>query len=403
MLFWLNFIILNRAIFWPINKINLIKMDLVGINIKFNINSISSLDLYNPDVFEAIKYQACNLVDSLDWDNALKYANQLEEKISGIKPKNNNQQSIHIALQFWILRLRLFSYGSLSAQDKTDFIKKELGRMLSLGLDVKRSMVKYLDFYGSIGLLQKESEGIAYAITNSEEVFGKNIQGFQNANFKPTIANWVKEYQSILKSSSGVKIQPGAFHIVKFIGSNPYVKYLDQEEREILKEILDLYNWLLSPVIYDSGTKNSSQSQPYTNQQNFALPADLQENASIQQSVPPVVPLPPKAVGKKPMEEVSGKPAAPLPAVYSKTKIQGYDARQSGSFNVQDFLNKSAQEYSGRGLNFGGLGKDAPKIVKTAAASGSDAKTQPVPAAESTEQKIDKKLRDLENRTKENK
>ena len=112
-------------------------------------------------------------------------------------------------------------------------------------------ITKALDFYGSIRPLQKEAGSMVNAIKTSTEVFGSNIRAFQDLNFKPTLANWIKEYLSVLTVEGSVnRVAPSSFHIVKFLDSNAYVKLLTKNEKDALREILDLLNLLMEPISY---------------------------------------------------------------------------------------------------------------------------------------------------------
>ncbi len=69
------------------------------------------------------------------------------------------------------------------------------------------------------------------SVSISASALGSNLGAFQQMGFKPTIANWLREYQVIIQSREAIKTEPGAFHIVKFMDTNKYVRLLKPEER----------------------------------------------------------------------------------------------------------------------------------------------------------------------------
>ncbi|MDP3741569.1 MAG: hypothetical protein Q8R08_04590 [bacterium] len=60
---------------------------------------------------------------------------------------------------------------------------------------------------------------------------------------KPTIGNWIKEY---IRVNIG-KGERGSFDQVSFINKNQNVAKLPREQKELLKKILDFYDWLVYP------------------------------------------------------------------------------------------------------------------------------------------------------------
>lgn len=291
-------------------------MDYTKIKTQIDLEAISAGELFDRQNFEAIKFQAYNYIDSLDWDNALKFANQIERKISNITPNKNQDINFYNILVFWILRLRIFAFNSLSLQDRLELLHKNCVKIVLSGLDIKTHLSKALDFYGSIHPLQKEVESIVNALSTSTEVLGNDTTAFQMLNFKQTLANWIKEYLSTLSvGGTAVRAVPSSFHIVKFMDSNVYVKALSNKEKDALREILDLLNLLLDPIA-NVRLDEARKPQVVRTQQDVAYMAsqrgDLNSLPKVESVKPAPVVLPKIEPAKPVMPKVEPKPVPPV-------------------------------------------------------------------------------------------
>jgi hypothetical protein len=225
-----------------------------------------------------------------------------------------------------------------------------------------------LSSYESVGVASNIKREFLSALNGNREVFGSNQEAFLQQNLKPTTDSWLKEYQSSLQYSSGVKVEPGVFDIVKFIDANKYVKLLTAEEKSFLKELLDFYNWLLSPVVLvQNFTEEAAAEAPYVVKEKFVMPEEVRSVEKPQPEVkrqPPAVPTAPK----KPVEEKIVKEAVnplvqPLKSVI-RPKIEADQTPHSieelqaamplRPINIQDILSKKKTlEHEGSGLKMG--------------------------------------------------
>ncbi len=237
-----------------------------------NLNASSILDEEN---FEAIKYRACDYIDSLDWDGAVSFARTLEEKLERLQLDNSEEQIGLNVLRFWVLKLRLFSFSNLSVLEQKDLLKDHAAFIIQSGLDLNRVITRYFSFFASEKIIKEESKSLIFALNNNKENLGTQIDEFQKFNFRPTVGNWIREYQTVFKSSADMNMEPGAFHIVKFLDTNSYVKYLTSEEKDVLKELLELYNWLSSPIAYvEERQAAKKETTPYITQERFVIPEE---------------------------------------------------------------------------------------------------------------------------------
>jgi hypothetical protein len=258
-------------------------MDYSKINIYLKIEQVDPADLLLPENLQSLKYTAYNLIEYLDWDGASVFATELKRKLSQISPKDLNEKNGLRVLSFWLLRLKLFSYGNLKSNEKSELFKENFVEALQEGLDIKKSVIRYLDIYDSPKIIFEETSYLASLLNSSPELLG-DTYAFSAGEFKQTVANWIKEYQPMVKVASEMQQSPGTFHIIKFMDSNKYVKLLSAEERDVLKELLDFYNFLLSPITYidvKSAEADSAPSIPYMSSQRMTMPSVVQGGSKI--------------------------------------------------------------------------------------------------------------------------
>lgn len=306
------------------------QIDSAQINRYINIGDLDAQDLMVPENFESIKYAAYNIIDEFQRDRALIFANKLELLVKGLDSSDKQEAYVKRIFTYWVLRLKIFAFGKLKLQEKISLLKEHMVKAASFGLEVKPQIIDYLNSYYSKNFVDEATRNYILAINGSQEILGTD-PSLPQAGFKPTLGNWLREYQATLQASNEDKGGAGTFHILKFLDTNPQVKFLKAEEKEILKSLLDFYNWLLNPVFYVTEIKDESPVS-YINRQKFILPPEEvrplvsvpQQPAVIPQVKPPTVALPKfsspssglnlqgGAGGvnlKPPLPPISGKPA----------------------------------------------------------------------------------------------
>lgn len=347
-----------------------------------NLISETKLNLsLEPENFENIKFLAYNFIDNKDYDGALNFGKWLDGELKIYKIENNNQLYYFRILEYWVLRLKLFGFSSLGTNETTDLLKKSAVKILINQLDLKRAIYSFLNYYGSDDLILDYSKDFSSALSVNQEILGISQEFITKLNFKPTVENWLKEYSTVLTNQlNGLKVSPGAFNILKFIDNSSYTKYLRDDEVEVLKDLLDLYNWLQNPIASTQEVR-ASQTFEYTNTQRLELPKEISEPVKNPPVVPPVVPAPKIALNFK-------------------------DTEENAKVNVQDIVKKRVNtevKNEGPGLYFGsnpavsgqGTAGSGSKLTSPSLSlerRGMDAKVQGPD--------IDKKLQELDSRKK---
>jgi hypothetical protein len=272
-------------------------LDMDDLKKRMNINTgdLESTDILSGDCFECVKYKAYNLIDIQNYSNVLKYASSLESKLQELEPENAEERERYKILQYWVLRLKLFAFSSLSEGEKLAILKEFTKEILSIGLDIRRILYNFLNFFETDTIILGYSRVFLTALIANQELLGSDEQHFMQSNFKPFVSNWLLEYQGVVRLSGKMGLDPGAFHLVKFMDSNKHVKYLKPLEKETLRELLDLYNWLLNPFS-SSGSHNFIKPSSFVQLDSVSL----QKAASKFTDEPVIAPnvLIPKAVGQ---------------------------------------------------------------------------------------------------------
>ena len=257
-----------------------------------NFPSFDLREIFNPGVFDDIKYQSFYFIECIDRDGAARYAGMLEKALQEVSVQTEEQGLMNEILIFWMLRLKLFGFESLSDQEKTDLFKKYIIDILKNELDLKGAIFRYIDIFESGSVVTQQTKDFITSLSGCQVALGSNEDTFKKVNFVPTISRWLKQYQQSI-NKRGMNLKPAAFDLVNFVDNDPYVKYLNPDELEILKRLLELYNWLLNPIIYVDKKSPEEPRGSYINSQKFELPEDVfQEPQSQPKPVPPVAPRP---------------------------------------------------------------------------------------------------------------
>lgn len=271
-------------------------MDNLGFQADVDLESMSTEQLLQRDNFEAIKDKAYSIIDSKDLDAALDYARRLEEKLSIFHPVSEQDSYFYYILRYWALRLRLCAITSMRPQERVQLFKKNILEIIQNDLNIKQTLFGYINFFGSSDTITEETKTFMQAMGANQEVLGENQKAFETSGFLPTVANWLKEYQGMARIQSiGAKMDGGAFRILKFFDSNPNIKLLSEDEKDNLKSLLGLYNWLAAPIVQQPKVPAGPK---YIQSQRFQLPPEVLNNqpqdltppaAALAKPLPPVV------------------------------------------------------------------------------------------------------------------
>jgi|GEM_PF-3819123 len=308
-----------------------------------DINQLDPRSIFDEEVFEGIKYHAYIFIDNKDYDGAVAFANQLQKLLFGIRPSDSKEKSLYNILEYWVLRLKLFGFDNLDVKTQTDLLKNNIVKMLKNGLDVRSVLFDSIDRYQSSGIITDITKGYLNTLLNSSQGLGESEE-FKKKGFSATVSNWLRQYQESINKRGG-ETQPGRFDIINFMNISKLTQAINIEDKEVLKNLLDLYNWLLSPIVYVEDQK-MAQGLSAVTKRKYQLPESLQPGA-VTKPAPPLrqPPRPPVEVPPLPNDQSTQRSfsqniePAKSPVVFPTRPV-----------NIQDILNKRGGDNS-PGLN----------------------------------------------------
>jgi hypothetical protein len=230
-----------------------------------NLFDLNPEEIFQAEAFDDIKYKSFYFIESIDRQGAADYSKILEKALEQNVSSGESNRVMYQILVFWMLRLKIFGFECLSTEDKSDLFKNNTANILEGELDLKGAILRYIDIFESGAAVKEETKSFINSLISSPELLGSNLGSFRKNNFQPTVSNWLRQYQYSI-NKRGVNINPAAFDVVNFINSDVNVKYLTPQELEILKRLLELYNWLVSPIIY-SDNKMAERQTSYIQSQ----------------------------------------------------------------------------------------------------------------------------------------
>ncbi len=252
------------------------------------LKDIEPSKVFELEIFTKIKYEAAALIDNQEKDGAAEYARYLVNVLENVEPRNNKQFEIYNVLFFWLYRLKIFAFSSLSLQEQLDIFKHEIVQIFLLKLDLVETVSESLKILSGSDFLEKRTKDYMLALIDSDATLGN----FKEGNFNGQVKSWLAEYrQSMAKKGSGMS-DFGAFHILNFFNSSKYTKGLKEGEKEVLKSVFELFNWLNEPIIYAQQRSVSSAKSSYVTAERFVIPEENEpkENIEVTETIlePPV-------------------------------------------------------------------------------------------------------------------
>lgn len=321
------------------------------------INAFSPSEILEDENFGLIKDIGARLYENLDFDTALEFSNKLDSLLNQLSPSSDKEWKRVEVLKRWVYQLKLLAFGNLNAREKLTIFKQDIAEILLLGLDVREAVFNYLNLFSDGEIYKTETQSYLLSLQSSQAVLGSKTNEFNKVNFKPTVANWLKEYQASLRNKNAAQDNNGAFFVINFFNTNPYVKFLENIEQDALRQLFELFDWLVDPIVYTDQPDSPTEAS-YISQQNFRLPAELSNKQT-----PPTVPI------------------APNSNSLFKVKLENISRQKNTNFPKQS----------------------QSSFYPSQAEKDKNAKTTPSKAELLLQKQIDKKLDELKNKAKQNK
>jgi len=220
-------------------------ISLLDINIEKlkNISKMTLDDLRNPEVFSRLK----ELAEEIDIHGLLKEANYLLEYLVGLLDRNKeftqSEPRLFKDYQSLIIYLKFFTLLSQPVSEIENLFRKNLFLGMQKKVDLKERLrliflVTADDDTGS----NIRQEVIKSMEANEEKIGKENLAGqADRLPIYPYIKNWLRDYNAFFPAEKEIR---GELEQATYLSQNKNVKKLNQEEKEILTEIIKLYDYL---------------------------------------------------------------------------------------------------------------------------------------------------------------
>lgn len=242
---------------------------------------IQLTDIYSPEGLSLLKDEAYDLIENADHPAAAHLARELEYALPQLSPQSEEERTSLDVAAYWLVRLKVFSFSALTNEERLHIFSKDISLIIKNGLNLPASILSdvALATTSDSGNILK---GYANALRGNNSIFSKNVPNVA------TIGEWIQEYQKFLNGKSVRVLDPTSADVITFINTSPLAKQLAIEERGYLRELLSLYNFLISsPIVISSRQALSSPSSrgPFVAVQPVqtfrAIPSSASEKPSV--------------------------------------------------------------------------------------------------------------------------
>lgn len=275
----------------------------------------------------AMKDQAYDFIDVSDRSGAVVFAKRLEQLLREVNPPatESDREAIEV-VKFWQARLKFFGFPSMTVQEQVNFFKNDVQEALKNGWDIKERISRYFDLYSEATIEEVKKTFLNSLRENKSPLFEKAPT--------LTVGGILAQYQINLSDRKLKGLLPGAFDVLNFSNTNPNFRSLNEDEKDIVRSILALYNWLLSPILEPMPQKvlpkTFSAGPP-----KVSVPPPLPPAAAPQRLSPIPAPRPPA------VEKVLPPPPRPQRMNISDERLATGDVRQKGPTYIEHRADKS--------------------------------------------------------------
>ncbi len=229
-------------------------------------------ELSDAKVFDDVAQLARTVISIGSVGTTYKFLQELEhlfkQNSSHFGEQKQNYQDL-------ILQVRLASYQSLPDDEIGEILKNHLVYSYKNDVDLIRlTSLIFVPFFTQEDFTRL-SRMIRYLEDNSEFIGNSNFTLGNGKVVSPLISNWLKDYKQITINDRG------SLNIITYVTQNRNCKNLSPDQLELLRYILNFYDWLRFKA-----SKTSFISQDETS------PELVKTSTTITKPTPPTVPKP---------------------------------------------------------------------------------------------------------------
>lgn len=214
----------------------------------------------------------------------------------------------------------------LSEENLILLLTEKLSPWLEKNIDLKKEIEIYLSFGGDPAEFSKK---LLEALTTNNELIGKNnIIKLTGAELKPTIFNWLKDYEEkVGNKSNRILARTG------YLTNSQNIQKLLPGEKEKVKKIIELYDFLKYPI------------SP------FSLPGRVLLSPAVRSepptfTSPPLSPPSPSSITKKEPEKTQEKSVKPSfkPPVRSSQPVSSAPSKKKAVNLEEKYLEEEREK-----------------------------------------------------------
>ncbi len=266
-----------------------------------NIKNLFLLDaeaLADQRVLDKLSELAQDAEFDLEPGRAMEFYDQLDKLVKDNQGQVEANPIIYNQLMavLWVLSWK--AMPAMSLKQSKNILSENLVDSIKLGVNVSECLKKILGIYEfRVGPDKETRRGWIYSLENNQEKLGDKPLSLDVGAVQPTIQNWLKSYNT----NQPLTVNRDKFNQINFFNNNRQASQLNNTDKEVLKQILEIYDWLLFPppgpavIPEEPGEQTKTTGGlPYMQSQKFQLSSnELPRPITNQQ--PPAVPVPKNA------------------------------------------------------------------------------------------------------------
>lgn len=259
-----------------------------------NLESLRYLDeetLVSPACLAKLEEMSEDMAFEYEAGLAAEFYEKLSQLITQYQDGLKQNPDAHNRLIAVLWKVSWKALPALGLKIRRNILSNNLVYALNRGVDVKNILRRVLDPY-EVAFIPEENQRreFIYSLESNEEKLGKSLLMLKTGEkVQPTIKNWLANYNM----HSPLTAERGAFHEINYLDSDLNTKTLSPQDREILRQVLNIYDWLLFPPLTSRHVTVNEERQvsgtPYMNQQTATLSKETGEAKQPEAPVPPGV------------------------------------------------------------------------------------------------------------------
>lgn len=219
------------------------------------INFLEPEDVPGLDTEDVLDVRIANRVlwFTEDWgyENEPGLAKDLYRAIGMILEKYREQLKDHQNLSIFLsakLRMGWFAFPALDAKEKQQMIAENMVAGAKQHVDLAASIDRYVGLFETKFEQEKQIRSdLLNALTHNLEILGTEFLVLKSGEkVSNSVSNWLRDYVSYADFNS---IRGGSYNLTQYLYSSINVKNLTEENKAILVQILNTYNYLKNPKI----------------------------------------------------------------------------------------------------------------------------------------------------------